>query len=81
MTTTKLNAVALSADRILITGSTLTLDTAREIVGRKIQMPTLQANEVADYTVQSVSQNRQTGDIVAYLVGPNGGRHARIVNE
>ena len=82
MTTTKTALVALDAKTILVTGfDALTLDAAKTLVGRTVEMPTLLANETAAYTIASVSQERPAEDIYAWVVrdGQTHGRHARLV--
>lgn len=84
MNATKTNLVALSATTILVAGGeSLTLDAAKNLVGRTVEMPTTNANETAIYTVASVSQNRATGDIAAWMIreGHEGGRHAKLVEK
>lgn len=81
---TKTNLVALSNSTLLVTGDApLTLDAAELLVGRTVEMPTLHANEVADYTIESVSRNRETGELTAWMVraGKRGGHHARFVTK
>lgn len=82
MAAAKTALVGLTNDRILVTGSDpLTLESARQLVGQRVEMPTRQANETAEFTVESVSQNRETGDLTAWVVRPGlaGGHHARLV--
>lgn len=79
-TATKVTAVALRHDRLLLVGAPLTLENARLLVGRQIDMPTRTALETASFAVEQVTQNRETGDIMAWVVRDGGsGHHARIV--
>lgn len=75
--TTKTALVALANNRILVTGAVA----PESLVGRTVTLPTLNANETAEYTIQSVSRNQETGDVAAWVVraGKDGGHHARIV--
>ena len=78
--TTALSGVVLAADRLMLTSGPVTLDAARKLVGQEYTMPTLMANETANYRVESVSQNKETGNVVAWMASPGrGGRHVRIV--
>lgn len=79
MSATKIALVALSNSRILVTGEAA----PESLVGRKVEMPTLMANETAEYTIQSVSRNKETGDVAAWLIreGKDGGHHARLVTK
>lgn len=84
MAATKTTLVALAANRILVTGiDTLTLDAAKAMIGRTIEMPTLMANETADYTISDVSRNRETGDFAAWMTRAEkiGGHHAKLVTQ
>ena len=81
-TTTTPKAVVLAADRLMLTSGPVTLDAARKLVGQEYTMPTLMANETTKYRVESVSQNKETGDVVAWMTSPGrGGRHVRIVSK
>lgn len=58
------------------------LTTAKaELTGRTVWLNTQMANETAEYTIESVSCNRETGDYAAWVVqaGVVGGKHVRIV--
>jgi hypothetical protein len=82
MTATKTALVALASDRILYVGpASLDLAAARKLAGSRVEMPTLMANETDWYTMERVSENDMTGDIVAWMVRPGkiGGHHATIV--
>ena len=69
--------------RLLYTGDALTLAAAKAFVGRRIELPTGMSHERAEYTVEGVSQNRETGDVMAWLTRPGvvGGGHYRIVGK
>lgn len=78
--TATINLVALSHSTILIS-ELVTLESAKRTIGRTVRMPTLQANETANYKIDSVSRNRETGDIIAWVVqNGNNGHHARLVS-
>lgn len=73
--------VALKNDRLLFVGNALTLDAAKKMVGRTVDVPTNQANEVVAHKIEKVTYDEMTGDITAWLTRPGriGGHHARIV--
>lgn len=79
MDTQQVTVVALSNNRLMLAGAELTLTECQKLVGRTVPIPTNSANEVADYKIEQVSQNRETGDINAWVVRGGYGHHARIV--
>jgi hypothetical protein len=82
MTTFKATAVVLDASTLMLVEGPGTLAAARKLVGQSFMLPTLAANETALYRVESVSQNRETGDVFAWVVRRRraGGRHVRVVS-
>ena len=85
MTATKNIALVSNKNGLIIVAGVdaLTLDLVKSLVGRTVEMPTNMAGEKATYTIEKVSQNRATGDLMAWMTRPGvgGGIHARLITK
>lgn len=69
--------VSLDTKNVMLNG-TLTLEAAKKFVGKKIEVWTGMAHEIKAVTLESVTQNSETGDITFWAVGDRS-YHLRVV--